>query len=171
MKSNPQLWISLDWRMPSGTVAPHSTGVIMKIFAALLLAVLPSSAHSAQWICVVESATGFHLEGSNYVSNPLKAGRTYLLRPVKETDDKIVSLIPGVTFVLETVGNPDGPVAYFDTALDGESRSYSSVGGSAYVSFHPTTLKFVLSSVSSYVFEYEAEKYPPFMEIGACSAL
>jgi hypothetical protein len=142
----------------------------MKLGLVLLLSSISGSASADSWICISEAATGFTFVGNVYVSEPFKAGRTYLMRPSKASEIEFTG-IKGMTYTFETIGSNEGPYAYFtgDVKIDG--YVVPSVGGSVNVEFNPSTLKFTLASTQSYIFQMEANKFRPFFEIGSCSEM
>jgi hypothetical protein len=136
----------------------------------VLLAALPSIASANTWICVSEAATGFTKVGSGFVSAAYKEGRTYIMRPAKPEDtDRYY--FENLTYVMETIGDTTGPYSLFRAEVKPGGGAVSSIGGTTTVEFNPTTLQFTLLSSFSYVFQTEQDRFPPFLEIGSCSAM
>ncbi len=142
----------------------------MKIALALLLTSIAGTASADSWICVAESATGFTEGVDGLVSTPYKAGRTYIVRVAKPEDE--VRFFPAQpAFVFETVGDENGPYAFFDVGVKIDGYVVPSVGGSVNVEFNPSTLKFTLLSTYVYIFQISEQGFYPFLEIGSCSEM
>jgi hypothetical protein len=143
----------------------------MRTFATSTIASLFATVASADtWICVSEAATGFTKIGETFQSQSYRAGRTYIMRPAKP-EDEVRFVVANMTYVFETIGNPEGPYALFVAEVKRDGVMVSSMSGTTAVEFNPSTLKFSLLSTLSYMFQMNEDEYLPFLEIGSCSAM
>lgn len=140
----------------------------MRQIALAVLLALPMPAAASSWLCVVEAATGFTLQGGQYVSAPYRAGRNFLIRPARREDVQVFYDKDLIKFVAEVLGERP-PIAYFDTDIgDTTMERVSNYAGSVVFHFSPARQRFSVSTVYSYLAD---DNNAPFMEIGRCSKI